>query len=184
MKAKNERRVVLRDHVYDGIQEYDQKLPNWWLYTLYGAIIFSFVYWYALFQSNVAAPMTAIVRQEVAGIYSANAANAKEVTPDGLWAMAGDSTMVAAGRDHFAQNCAACHGADMKGIPGNGANLLDAEWLNGRTPLEIYKIVENGLPEKGMVAWGPQRGQRFVFEATAFVLSFHQSAPDGGLRPR
>src|SRR5210317_150743 len=37
--------VVLRDHVYDGIQEYDQKLPNWWLFTFYGAIAWFLVHW-------------------------------------------------------------------------------------------------------------------------------------------
>ena len=45
--------VVLREHEYDGIQEYDQKLPNWWLFTLYTAIIFFIVAWVIYYQTSL-----------------------------------------------------------------------------------------------------------------------------------
>ena len=40
---KDEEEILL-DHNYDGIKELDNPLPMWWLWTFFGAIIFSFVY--------------------------------------------------------------------------------------------------------------------------------------------
>src|SRR6478736_2891765 len=43
---------VLRPHVFDGIQEYDQKLPNWWLMTFYLAILWFVLYWTLYYQAG------------------------------------------------------------------------------------------------------------------------------------
>lgn len=49
------------------------------------------------------------------------------------------------GKNLFAQVCAACHGADLKG--GVGPNLLDNEWRNppGKET-NLFKLVWNGIP--------------------------------------
>ena len=44
--AKKKGEVVLREHEYDGIQEYDNPMPRWWLLTFAGTIVFSVIYYF------------------------------------------------------------------------------------------------------------------------------------------
>ena len=82
-----------------------------------------------------------------------------------------DATAVAAGKELFAQNCAACHGDDGKGNREfGGPNLSDAVWLYGSSTEEIAAQIR--APRQGaMPAWGARLGDVSVKELTVFVHS-------------
>jgi mono/diheme cytochrome c family protein len=67
---------------------------------------------------------------------------------------------VAAGRAHFADHCASCHGNDGKGQTGMGRNLyprapdMTLAATQSLSDGEIYWIIENGMRLTGMPAWG------------------------------
>lgn len=78
---------------------------------------------------------------------------------------------IAAGKQVFTQNCAACHGDDGKGNHEMGApNLTDAIWLYGSTPAAIAAQVK--APRHGvMPAWGVRLGDTTVKELTVYIYS-------------
>ncbi len=167
--TKNEK---LRPHVYDGIQEYDNRLPNWWLWTLYGAMIFSFAYWAYYHRTNLGGDQDSRLEKDMTQLMLAAASSGKELTDDQLWTMSRDPAVLAAGKQTFATTCASCHGADLTG--GIGVNLVDAEWVHGNAPGQIVHTIKAGVAEKGMPAWGPVLGQSRVAEVAAFILSHHE----------
>lgn len=167
---KNPNGIYLREHTYDGIQEYDQRLPNWWLFTLYGAILFSVIYWFFHFQSGMAD--TDVQQLEVAlnTIETTKLQNSIDVTNDSLFfEMSENTAFVQAGMSTYAQSCLACHGDKLQG--GIGENLVDATWKHGSNPTAIYKTIYDGVPEKGMQAWGNLLGQKKIVELVAYILS-------------
>lgn len=170
----------LRPHVYDGIQEFDQRLPNWWLYTLYGAIAFSIVYWFAHTTAKLVPTDGAQVDAEMAKIAATKMATSIDVTNDALfWEMSQNPVFVEAGRQTYQSLCAACHLPSLKGKGENpaavGPNLTDTAWIHGGTPKEIYQTLKNGVLAKGMPAWEPVLGQKKTAEVVAFVLSHHKN---------
>ncbi len=160
-------------HDYDGIREFDNKLPNWWLATLYLSIVFAIGYWLYFHTLAVGPSSGAEYEMEMAQAASIAAEKAKargEITDETLVALAGDAGAVDAGKALFGQYCAACHGPEAAGTIG--PNLTDDYWLNGKgAPTEIRKIVAAGVPAKGMPGWEQMLGADKVEQLTAFVYT-------------
>ncbi len=169
----------LRDHTFDGIQEFDQRLPNWWLYTLYGAIAFSVVFWFAHMIAKIIPSDGAQVDAEMSRIAAAKLASSIDVTNDDkLWEMSQNPVFVESGKQTFQSLCTPCHLPSLKGKGENpaavGPNLVDTAWIHGGTPKEIYHTVATGVLAKGMPTWEPVLGQKKTAEVVAYVLSHHQ----------
>ncbi len=151
----------------DGIEEYDNPLPNWWLGLFYFTIVWAVGY--SLYYHVLA-------DRSLAKAYAAEVEEARRrwpVAPAG--GRAGEVVItretVEAGKAIYQANCVPCHGADLKG--GIGPNLLDSTWIHGGTPADILRTITNGVPEKGMLTWGPILGPEKVAQVAAYVV--HQN---------
>ncbi len=163
---------TVRPHTFDGIQEFDQHLPNWWLNTLYGAITFSIIFWFAYQIARVVPSDGAQVDTAMAQIAAARMTSTFDVTNDAkFWEMSRNAVFVDAGRTTFNSLCATCHTVNLTGAVG--PNLKDHLWLHGGTPKEIFQTVTKGVPVKGMPTWGPVLGTKKTAEVVAYVLSYH-----------
>ncbi len=154
-KNKTDNEVTIREHVFDGIQEYDQKLPNWWLFTLYIMMVWFVIAWFIYYQTTIPTltdheridgKIAVIEEKKKAELESMLASLSNE----SLKGMSADATHTAAGKAIFETKCAACHGLDLSaklgGIQLPGLPLNDTEWKYGGKPLEIMNIVTNGSP--------------------------------------
>jgi cytochrome c oxidase cbb3-type subunit 3 len=179
----------LRPHSYDGIQEYDQRLPNWWLFTLYGSIVFFVVWWAAYYQFKVTDSDEVRLNKQIAAIDAARLKQLESITDEKLWAMSQDPELVKKGKTTFMTTCVACHGPDMMGKKTNpalpGLPLADQEWKYGHEPTDVLKLVRKGSPDitKGMPPWEPVLGVGRVVEVTAFILSHHKEGEPFSVAP-
>ncbi|MHA3775609.1 cbb3-type cytochrome c oxidase N-terminal domain-containing protein [Verrucomicrobiota bacterium sgz303538] len=162
----------VRPHVFDGIQEYDKRMPNWWLFTLYSAIAFSLAYWAYFHAWQMGEDPGYALEKEMKENTMIAARASGVVDDDMLWTMSRDPKMVDAGKATFGTTCASCHLPDLSG--GIGPNLKDSTWIHGGAPTQIINTITKGVLEKGMPTWGPVLGKSKITELTAYILSFQQ----------
>ncbi|MGA1205425.1 MAG: cbb3-type cytochrome c oxidase N-terminal domain-containing protein [Opitutales bacterium] len=173
---KNKHEDKLRPHVYDGIQEFDNRLPNWWLWTFYGAVIVSVIYWFSFYNAEVMQSDAEKIEAQMALVEEARLAAIGDISNEALWQMSRNPGFVSAGKDIYIEKCIACHGPDLKAGAGlAGVSLVDAEWKWGNQPMSVYSVVTNGSPDKksGMQAWIGELGPKKVSQVVAFILSHH-----------
>lgn len=180
---------VLRPHVYDGIQEYDQKLPNWWLMTFYFAIVWFVLYWTLYYQAGFFTDDHARVTGQINAIQQAKTRELEKlltsIDDNVLWTWSRDPIIHKEGQLIYTRVCAACHAADLTAKIGGaalpGLPLHDPEWKYGSNPMDVFRIVGKGSPDKTiavqMPPWESVLSPSEIAKVSAFVMSHHTAAP-------
>lgn len=163
-------------HVYDGIQEEDNHLPNWWLFILFASAVFGFGYWIAYEASEALKSPAEEYAVEVAEL-KRTLALANPVSEESLVALASDAQAVEEGKAVYTGTCLACHGPRAEGLVG--PNLTDKYWIHGGRAADIFKSAREGFPEKGMPAWGRVLGDEKLRKATAYLWTLRNTNVKG-----
>jgi cytochrome c oxidase cbb3-type subunit 3 len=171
----------LRPHSFDGIQEYDNSLPKWWLYLFYVTIAFTPIYLVYYHVAN-APGLQDELKADMDLMQTQMQVNASASSATDLVQLSQNAEIVASGRAEYAITCAPCHGEQGQGVIG--PNLTDAFWIHGSSAEAVHKSIAEGIVEKGMPAWLQVLGHDKVNAITAFVLSIKNTKIAGGKEPQ
>jgi cytochrome c oxidase cbb3-type subunit 3 len=145
-------------HEWDGIEELNNPLPRWWLWTFYATIIFAVGYVVAypaipLLDKGTEGMLGWTSRGQLAHeLDEQDARRASAVAGLGIVPIGklqeNEELMraaVAGGRAAFKVNCVQCHGSGAAGVQGLYPNLNDDDWLWGGDLVEIEKTIADGI---------------------------------------
>ncbi len=161
---------TLRGHPEDadGIEEYDNMLPRWWIGLFILTIIWGV---WVMVDWHVISPTTLVdnfkVRAAELGLLDPPDLNAIVVNTD-------DPASVANGEQIFLQLCAVCHEADGSG--NIGPSLNDDEWRYDGSIEGIVESIALGRPN-GMREWYSQVGAEGVGHVAAYVAQWTDAQP-------
>ena len=143
----------VREHSFDGIQEYDNPLPGWWKLLFVASILFSGPYFF-FYHSGVEGRSVA---DDYNAAVSANLrlqfAEIGELKPDRatIAKYMNDANWLKVGESVYKSNCVSCHGAEGQGLVG--PNLTDDFYKNVVHLEDIAKVVGEGAAAQAMPAW-------------------------------
>jgi cytochrome c oxidase cbb3-type subunit 3 len=185
---EDERKDKVRDHDFDGIQEFDNRLPNWWIGTFVLTVVFAVYYWTAHYTFGAKPTHKEEFEADMAELQKLQLEKGAGGPTDAeIAAMQKQPAELALGKQVFMTNCIACHGEHAQGVIG--PNLTDHYWLHGGKPSQLGVTVMKGVPDKGMPTWKGVLGDAHIHHVVAYVVSLRDShpaspkAPQGVLEP-
>lgn len=190
--------VQTTGHSWDGdLQEFNNPLPRWWLWSFYATVVFALVYWFMY-------PSWPVGKDYLKGLASVSytADDGSEVTTH--WntrsLLMREMQEAEAEQSHyleqlrtanysqiesdptqssfaysrakvlFADNCAACHQEGGAGVVGMYPNLADDAWLWGGSHEDIEQTIRQG--RRGfMPAFGDSLDNEQLNAVASYVLS-------------
>jgi len=162
-EKKNEHGIGTTGHSWDGIEEWNNPMPRWWLWTFYATIVWGVLYTIAfpawplvssatqgIFGTGATGDTRVAVAAEIARFEDANADIRAQLVGTELAAISADPDLHGyarnAGAAVFRTYCSQCHGAGAAGVQAAGyPNLLDDDWLWGGTIEDIHATISHGI---------------------------------------
>lgn len=179
--SRNQDKIL--DHEYDGIREYDNPMPRWWLTSFWLMIGFSVIYALNIGPFGSGKGWIANYETDMKAWAAAHPApSGDDVSEATLTALVGDQQALALGKTTYDSYCASCHRQDGGGLIG--PNLTDDYWLHGAAITNIYKTIVDGVLAKGMPPWGKSLKPEQLNAVTAYVVSLHGSNPANPKAPQ
>lgn len=156
-KPTTKKEVDTTGHSWDGIEEFNNPLPRWWLWTFYATIIWGIAYTIAypawpLISGATPGVLGASTRADVAAEIDRFDAQNKPIQDKlasvPLTSISADPELQGyatnAGAAVFKTFCAQCHGSGAAGAVGY-PNLLDNDWLWGGSIEDIHTTITHGI---------------------------------------
>ncbi|HXW06758.1 MAG TPA: cbb3-type cytochrome c oxidase N-terminal domain-containing protein [Vicinamibacterales bacterium] len=178
------KRDELLDHDADGIREFDNDLPRWWLYGFYLTIVLSALYLvnYHVLPSSLVGASSIVeeYEEDVRAAQEARATRAPASAPAGLLFALTDPAQLEKGREIFegqANVCSSCHRPDLGGLIG--PDLADDTWIYGCTIGDVIATIRNGAPVRGMLPYGTGNAltDEQLLQVASYVLSKRGTEP-------
>jgi cytochrome c oxidase cbb3-type subunit 3 len=185
----------MQGHDYDGITELDNKLPRWWLWLFYITILYSVVYMAYYHVFSIGDSQIAQYQGELKAAQAAKAAlvNARSVgsgTNTGPAAGSTTSAPAAAaipsepstetavlekGKQVYMTNCLPCHLDKGQGLVG--PNLTDNWWIHGDSFADSVRIIQEGVPAKGMITWKTVLKPSDIYAVASYLYTMRGTNP-------
>jgi len=213
-KAKTQGAVQTTGHAWDGdLQEFNNPLPTWWLWSFYATVLFAVIYWILFPAWPVASSFTKGVMNTITfadskgedktthwntrSLLMKDLQEGREaklsqeymdrVAKTGYEEILADAEMMAFTRSMakgiFGDNCAPCHGAGGAGVVGLFPNLADDDWLWGGSVEEIETTLGNGHIGF-MPAFKETFSEQQLDDAASYVLSLSGHEVDAAASAR
>lgn len=171
------------EYEFDGIKELNNPIPPWLMYIWYITVVFSVIYfvYYHVYGVGLTQNEEYAAQMAEAGV---NVEKHKSETSTTEMVLLTSAEDLAAGETIYKEKlCATCHGMQGEGN-AIGPNFTDNYFIHGNSIGDVYNVIFNGVPTKGMTPYKDQLTQEQIVQVGSYVLSLVGTNPPNAKEPQ
>ncbi|MCO4098258.1 MAG: hypothetical protein HEQ38_02455 [Gemmatimonas sp.] len=160
-KQQNPLQDKLIEHRYDGIQEYDNPMPRWWLLTFAGTILFAVIYVFNVGPVGNGKGRVADYEADMAGLRQGASCALLVVTcvRRNCWRWRVIMRPWRRAEETYTAYCASCHAPDGGGLHRSPISPMRTGCTAARSPTSTRPSA-NGVLGEGHASRGARRSSR------------------------